>query len=545
MPREIFTAAERARLAPFVSDLDAPVFALRNLPETTMGALFARYSRYGGTLRRLMLEEFGEELDGARPPAAPEQAAPEPAPPARSAELYERVLGQYGDDSVAQLGGAHLACEWCSNLLTKIVERPRLGSYLEQSTRYISYERPAPDGRYRYYRSAELGPAYERAMDGLFETYAALQPPLRAWLSERFPAEGPVGARERAVRAKALDLVRGLLPAAALSHVGVFASGQTYERLVLHLLAHSLPEARACGEAMLRALEQVVPAFVARVRRPDRGGVWQAHLRERETAMRTEATALDLDEAGGEEPAGVRLLAVHGDEAQLLCALLTEGAAVSEEDVRARVERMSGEERAGAIARLVGPRENRRHLPGRGFEALRYRFEIVSDYGAFRDLQRHRMLTAQWQPLGPHLGSEPPPAELAAAGLAAPYERALESSREAWGGLREAGLPDQAAYALCMAYRIRYVLELDAREAIHLIELRSAREGHAAYRAIARRMHELIAAAHPAVAAAMKHLDDSGEPRLERLEAEARNEARAGAQAGDATAAGDAGQAPI
>src|SRR5437763_2376387 len=166
-PVEHFTDAERERLASHVTNLDRPVFALVNLPETVKGALFARYSRYGGTLRRLFLDEFAESLgDGSAP-------AFDGAEGARAAELYERIFVGYGDDSVAQLGGAHVACEWASNVLTKILQRPRLGAYLEQSTRYIAYDAPMPGGGFRYHRDAELGPSYETAMDGLFAAYAA------------------------------------------------------------------------------------------------------------------------------------------------------------------------------------------------------------------------------------------------------------------------------------------------------------------------------------------------------------------------------------
>ena len=165
-PTDDLTPEERARLAPHVTDLDAPVFALVNLPETVKGALFARYSRYPGTLRRLFLDEFADSL--------PESAGrgSEPDEGRRAAELYERIFVGYGDDSVAQLGGAHVACEWVSNILTKTLQRPRLAAYLEQSTRYIAYDAPMPGGGYRYYRAPELGPAYEAAMDALFDAYA-------------------------------------------------------------------------------------------------------------------------------------------------------------------------------------------------------------------------------------------------------------------------------------------------------------------------------------------------------------------------------------
>jgi hypothetical protein len=194
---------------------------------------------------------------------------------------------------------------------------------------------------------------------------------------------------------------------------------------------------------------------------------------------------------------------------------------VDERQIAAEVDTLADQDRTALLGELLAGRENRRHLPGRGLEALRYRFEIVSDYGAFRDLQRHRMLTVQWQALGPHLGAERAE-EVDAAGLGALFEAAFERSREAWQRLADAGLGPQAAYPLCMAFRIRYVLDMNAREAMHLIELRSGREGHASYRAIAARMHELIAAVHPGVAAAMSHRDIAVEPRLERMPAELR-----------------------
>ena len=216
-PVEIFTDEERERLAPHFTNLDRPVFGLVNLPETVKGALFARYSRYPGTLRRLFLDEFADSV--------PEVPAIEGAEGERAAELYERIFLGYGDDSVAQLGGAHIACEWTSNLLTKILQRPRLAAYLEQSTRYIAYDAQLDGFGFRYHRDARFGPQYERALDDIFETYARAARATTAWVGGAVPARrGRVAGRaRRAVRAKALDLVRGLLPAATLSHVGIYA----------------------------------------------------------------------------------------------------------------------------------------------------------------------------------------------------------------------------------------------------------------------------------------------------------------------------------
>ena len=518
LPVETFTDEERARLAPHFTNLDRPVFGLVNLPETVKGAMFARYSRYPGTLRRMFLDEFADSV-----PAVP---AIEGAEGQRAADLYERIFLGYGDDSVAQLGGAHIACEWTSNLLTKLLQRPRLASYLEQSTRYIAYDAPIEGYGFRYHRDPRFGPAYERALDDLFETYARLLESTGEAVADRFPRaddESPA-AHRRAVRAKALDLVRGLLPAASLSHVGIYASGQTYEQLILHLLAHPLAEARAYGAMLLDELQHIIPSFVVRVPRPDRGGRWIEYLRERRDSAGAVADRLGLARGESEAAPSVRLLRAHGTEEELLAALVYEASAVSETEALRAVSSLGAEERAALVRELVGGRENRRHRPGRGFETLRYRFEIVSDYGAFRDLQRHRLLTCQWQTLSPALGADVPH-ELADAGLAAEFERALDVSRGEYERLRAAGFAEEAPYALCLAFRIRYVLELDAREALHLIELRSGREGHPSYRAVAHEMRRAIADVHPSVGAAMTFVDDSTEERLERLLSEMRNEA--------------------
>jgi len=307
--------------------------------------------------------------------------------------------------------------------------------------------------------------------------------------------------------------------------MGIFASGQTYEQLILHLLGHPLPEAQRYGRMILEAVQGVMPSFVSRVERPDRGGKWVSYLENREQAGRHWATRLGLDESEGDRGPSVRLLSAEGEEEDLLAALLFEAAGCSEEATRETVAALDSAERSRVLSDLVGERANRRHRPGRGFEAVRYRFEIVSDYGAFRDLQRHRMLTVQWQTLTPDLGAGVP-AEIDEAGCGDEYRRALELSQVAYQTLCEQGHAQAAPYALCLGYRIRYVLDLNAREAMQLIELRSGREGHPSYRAVAHEMHTLIAARHPAIAAAMTHLDHDIEPRLERILSEIRTQAR-------------------
>jgi thymidylate synthase ThyX len=520
-PVESFTAEEQELLAPHFTNLDRPVFALVNLPETVKGALFARYSRYAGSVRRLYLDEFAEDVPSQGRPFEGEEGE-------RAAGLYERVFIGYGDDSIAQVGGAHLACEYVSNILTKILQRGRLAAYLEQSTRYIPYDSPLegragdPRGSWRYYRDAGLGDEFVDAMDEIFAIYSASLERVQGWAEERWPrGDEPEAAWRRSIKAKALDLLRGLLPAATLSHVGIFASGQAYEQLLLRMLASPLPEARDFAAMMLTELRKVIPSFVARVERPDRGGEWVDYLEERRRTAESWVARLGLDRREEHDAPAVDLVHVDGTEDDLLASSLFESAALPEAEVRERVRLLDPTERAEMLAELAGERRNRRHRPGRGWEAVRYRFEVVSDYGGFRDLQRHRMLTCQWQRLSPDLGAGVPE-EVRDAGAGGEYERALEISRNEFERLVDSGMPEAAPYALCLGYRIRYVLDMNAREAMHLIELRSGREGHPTYRAVAQAMHDRVAAVHPNVAAAMTHVDDSTEPRLERIMSEIR-----------------------
>jgi thymidylate synthase ThyX len=331
------------------------------------------------------------------------------------------------------------------------------------------------------------------------------------------PKQGAVSdvAYRQSIRARALDGLRGLLPAGSLSNVGVYGSGQSYELLLLHLRAHPLPEARTYAEMMLVELRKVVPSFLTRVERPDRGGAWTEYLRERREFM-TEVIAERFGDAEQEFEAmgesSVRLVDFDPDgETKVLTAMCYPFTTRSEHEIERRIEAMDAAERAAIFHAYVGDRDNRRHRPGRAFERTSYRFDVVSDYGAFRDLQRHRMLTIDWQPISTALGYAIPDL-VAEADLAEPYVESLERS---------------AAYAVPLAYRIRYVMEFSAREAMHMLELRSAPQGHPTYRKIAQEMHRQIAevAGHRAIADSMVFVDFS-EVGLGRLEAEERAAAR-------------------
>ena len=525
---EEFTADEADILRRYFTNLDAPVFALVNLPEVVKGALFARYSRSSKSLRRLFLDEFVGDLD-----IAGDATIDATVGLRRAEELYERVFFEYGDDSVAQLGGVHLACEQASNLLTKVLEWGRLMSYLEQSTRYIAYDTRI-GGRFRYYRDPEvlgssLGLRYIGDMDRLFDSYAELVPVMADFFRERFPKEPGDSdfVYRQAIRAKAFDAVRGILPAASISNVGIYGTGQAYEALLLRMRSHPLPEARAYADMMLTELRKVIPSFLRRVDLDDRGVAWSTYLASTRAAMSDIAARVFEGVEDEPDPPAVRLLDWDPEgEVKLVAAMLYPYTSVSESVIEQRVAQMSTEERVEVIRAYVGERANRRHKPGRALERLYYRFDVLADYGAFRDLQRHRMLTIEWQTLSPRHGYTRPEAVDLAGGRSR-FDEAMERSAALHDALYER-FPAQAAYAVSLAYKIRFSMHLNAREAMHMLELRTTPQGHPAYRVVGQEMHRLIAeqAGHKAVAEAMRFVDHSPEPSLERLEAERRAEAR-------------------
>ena len=530
---ERFTPEEIVALTPYVGNTDSPVFVLTNLPEVVKGALFARYSRSAKSVRRLFLDEFLDAASGV------DAGGPEGPGLQRAESLYRRVFDQYGDDSVAQLGGAHLACEGVSNVLTKVIERGRLMSYLEQSTRYVPYT-DRPDGRWKYVVPGELEDAAERnayaaVLDRGFETYARWIEPVQQLFRERHPqAEGITDGVYRAViRAKALDTLRGLLPAATRSNVGIYGSGQAWEALLLRMRVHPLAESREVAGLMLPELRKVIPAFLQRVDRPDRGVRWSDYLREQRAATET-LTASIASGTGAADPAGdipaadeVTLTDFDPEgEVKVVAAALYAASHLPHGQLLARARAMTTEERLRVLRTYTGDRSNRRHRPGRAFEHADYTFDILSDYGAFRDLQRHRLLTLDWQALTAHHGCTRPEA-IDAVGARDDWDRAMGDSADLAARLERRHSPLVAQYGVAMAYRIRFYMRMNAREAMHVIELRTTPQGHPAYRRVCQQMHRLIAerAGHRAVADAMTFADHSV-VELERLAAERASERR-------------------
>ena len=510
-----------------VTNLHLPVFALTNLPEATKGALFARYSRSPKSLRQLLVDEFRDDLDSFASEGMPAHSGQ-----GRAAKFYDNVFVGFGDDSVAQLGSAHIACEESSNLLTKILERGRLMSYLEQSTRYIDYSAPLR-GRWRYCRPDDLPEClieeYEDALDTMFESYKAATATVMEHLKV---ASAPEPATARKLRAQGLDATRGMLPAAALSNVGIHGSGQAFEALLLRMFASPLHEARSCAAMMLTELRKVIPEFLRRVDMPEYGGVATAYRSKRLVGLREAAAHIPagLDPVDPHDRNSVTLLDYDQyAERRVAAAALWPHLQCSEVTVRDALSRMREDEVARIFEVMRGERTNRRHKPGRELEATDYRFEVQTDYGAYRDLQRHRLLTIEAQPLGTRLGNERSDL-IDEAGIRDHWDRCLQASESAHEMLlRES--PTHASYPVAMAFRMRYVMQFNAREAMHLIELRSQPQGHPSYRRVVQEMYRQIrdVAGHKRIASLFEFVDMS-DGSDGRLKSEQRTAKRQGEQ---------------
>ncbi len=527
---EEFTASELATINRYFTNADLPVFGIKGLPEVVKGALFARYSRSPKSVRRLFLDEFVGSPEAGIAAIAAVESPDGPTGIDRAEKLYDTVFTQYGDDSVAQLGGAHLAVEQASNILTKVLEWGRLASYLEQSTRYIFYDQKLGD-RYRYHTPTEVGAgalaaAYRKHLDNQFETYSHVVAKLVAYYETLYPKQDGDSqfVWKSTIRAKACDDARGLLPAATTSNVGIFASGQAYEALLLRMRANPLDEVRWFAEQMLRELRVMIPSFMKRVDVPDRGGVWSAYFADISDKMHAVAARLDLEP---ETAPQVTLVEFDPDgERKVAAAALYAYTNLPDAQIREAVASMTEAEIDEIFAAYVGDRTNRRHKPGRGMEQTFYRFDVLCDYGIFRDLQRHRMLTLEWQPLGPANGYVTPQA-IDDVGATSIWDRSMADSAAFYERLSDETTPNVAQYVVPFAQNVRFSMNLNAREAFHMIELRTQQGGHPDYRKVCQDMHTAIrdVAGHRRIAAAMKFVDHE-DHELARLATERRAAAK-------------------
>lgn len=503
------TPAGKELLAGITTDAEAPVYAFTgDAPQLLVAAAMARLSRRGDDLRTIYLDEFAS------------------VPPEHAEALMDRVVTAYGDDSVQQLSTLSFVVEDASNLLTKKLEWGRLMSYLEQSTRYIYFDAKNANGEYKYFTPAlteDLRVHYRHEMDAIFDLYSEIVRGLTDYV--RAQHREPTDKAERlawlgATRAQACDAARPVLPVATKSTVGVVGSAQAVENLVRHLLADTLVEANDAGKAILKEARKVIGAFLKRADMPERGLAWALYMKDTREALRQQADRLSTTKDATRTP--VTLVSYWPvDELELVPRMLYEQASgQSLDEIKAEVATWTEAQQEEVLKAYIGKRLNRRHKPGRAIEAAHYEWEIVGDYGTFRDLQRHRMVDAwEWQRLSPQHGYDIPDL-VTEAGFAQQFTRCFEKSQALFDALVAAGAVEEAQYATLLGHKMRYHFLVNAREAYHLLELRTSPQGHPGYRKICQQMYEELCRVHPRLGAGMIFVNKSGDPALTRLEAE-------------------------
>ncbi|HLG69074.1 MAG TPA: FAD-dependent thymidylate synthase [Chloroflexota bacterium] len=524
-----FTDQERTLLGPYFTNLDRDVFALRNLPEVVKGALFSRYSRTAKSLRRVFLDEFvtNDDLGLSAPPSDGVVAQD------KAEQFYERVLVGYGDDSVAELGGAHVALERISALAAKEIEDSRIGlSPLEKSTRYVFFDRQV-EGRYEYVRPdaimrSPLAEIYVRAMDTCFETYSQAIQPLTELLAEQFPPEEGVSERAHraAIRAKAADVLRALLPVGHLTNMGVFGNGRAFEYLLIKMAASPLAEVRELEFQLSRELAMVIPAFTKRAG-SERGRDHSSYLRDRGAAMAamTRRLARDVSAEGVSGPS-VRIVDFDPEaENKVVASLLYPHVDWPLESIRRLVAGMSADQKLDILKAHLGGRGGRHRRPGRAFELADYTVEFCANFGVYKDLQRHRMATQQRQLLSTNLGYTMPP-ELMGTHFEDAFRSCMAVADAAYQSLVER-FPAEAQYVVPTAYRMRWLMKMNLRELSHMVELRSTIQGHPDYRAAVHDLTRQVRAIHPVLAELATEFVDWSQVDLARLKSEQRNEEKA------------------
>lgn len=502
------TDAGQVYLQSAITDTTGNIYAFTNeLSPVTVAAAMARLSRRGDDMRITILDEFTHDMN-------------------KDKKLLQRIITAYGDDSVQQLAGMHLVVEKASNLLTKKLEWGRLAAYLEQSTRYIYYDQKDEHGRFKYYTPEYLDEGtkeqYNSVLDQIFARYSSMVHDLTAYIQKAstVPEAERDGAWRSAVKAQACDAVRGTLPVATESTVGIFASGQALESLIMHLLSDTMPEARSAGQTILDQARKVMPTFLERADKPDRGGAAIAYRATTRAAVKALAEEyLPANHAVEAEP--VTLVDFWPrNELDIVADMLYEFSDQPLARIRQAVDEWPYERKIKVFQAYMGERLNRRHRPGRALEKIQYNWDLICDYGAFRDLQRHRMVNdLEWQPLTPRYGYDMPDL-IEQAGLIDDFERCFELSLELYSHLQKAGYAEEAQYATLLGHRMRWKISYNAREAFHLHELRTSPQGHPNYRKLVQQMHARLAEVHPLLAEYMRFVNQGEDPELTRLAAE-------------------------
>jgi thymidylate synthase ThyX len=542
-----FTADEQRALALFFTNLDRSVFGLK-LPQEVAGALFSRYSRSTKSLRRTFFDEFLgnpelglKDLLGAQTSASDNSAALK-----KARAFYDRVLVGYGDDSVAQLGGAHIACENISNVAANLLEDARIGiAPLEKSTRYVRFDQKDSDGNYLYYREPKImaskhREAYFEVMNLLFDTYSRQMEPMLEFVGKSLPIEhlevrdptsGKALSYEEAkrddklkrwaetayratARAHACDVLRSYLPAATLTNVGLFGVGQAFEYLLSKLHSHELSEAKDLAGAMHGELNQLIPSFVKRAQVNDYLSGISA------TARSLARETLSDFPVNLSEPVVLVDYDRHAEE-KVIAGLLYPHVRQPLQQLREIALRMDANERRKVLQEHFSKRRHRRDKPGRALENVYYTFDVLGNLGLYRDLHRHRILTQERQAFTTVHGYDTP-REIDEAGFSRKFDDCMIAASELYEEIYR-DLPGEAQYVVPFAYKIRWYMKMNLREAVHLCELRTMPQGHPDYRFIAQEMWRKIQEVHPSLAEVGRFIDWKSY-RLGRLQSEMRTE---------------------
>lgn len=540
---EEFSDSQIKILENFVTNTSSHIFALRNLPEVIKGALFSRYSRSSLGLRSLLLKEFilndEETAFGSIVPSALDDEDGRKKDDQflalqKAQAFYDRILDGYGDDSIGELGGAHLAIENVSMLAAKVIEDSRIGgSPLEKSTRYIYFDQRV-NGEYLYYREPILMTSAYRQLyldtcNMLFETYSSLIPPLTEQMENAFPREESVskGAYTASIRAKVLDCLRGLLPAGTLTNMGVFGNGRFFEQLIHKLHCHPLAELQEIGKKSFEELHKIIPSFVRRSEGDHRTHVSYAQYADALDSALKAAADQYAEFSGSTSAPGVNLISYDKESVhKVVASLLFERSGKSLADLQLHAKSLGSNDIATILEASCSCRENRRHKSPRALEHAEFTFEILSDFGAYRDLHRHRMLTQERQLLSCSYGYYIPP-EILNTEMEKPYRDALEQAKKAWEEI-SAELPEEAQYIVPMAYNVRWYFHVNLRALQWLCELRSSPAGHPSYRHIAQEMARQVSEAIPEYERFFRFVDYEGYD-LGRLGQEMRKAAKLGA----------------
>lgn len=520
-----FSEKQTKILERFVTNTEGDIFCLRNLPEVLKGALFSRYSRSSLGLRSLLLKEFianDEEtafskiVQGVESKDDGDDEEDQLLAIQRAQKFYDRILDGYGDDSIGELGGAHLAIENVSMLAAKVVEDCRIGgSPLEKSTRYIYFDQKVND-EYLYYREPVLMTSayrelYLNTCDKLFDTYSSLIPPLTELIEKDFPHEEGMSkvAYRAALRAKVLDCLRGLLPAGTLTNMGVYGNGRFFEQLIHKLQCNNLAELQDLGRSAYEELSKVIPSFVRRSEPHHRHHVsYVEHFESLHSDLKLVADKHNDSVSRNLEP-GTRLVDYQPDEVYRVAAgLLYPYTDKGMEELLSYCRSLPGEELEKILDAACGTRENRRHKSPRALENAFFTFEVVADYGIYRDLQRHRMNTQDRQLLGCDYGYYIPD-EIRGTEMEGAYCEAMEEAAIAFNTIAQE-LPEEAQYIVPMAYNIRWYYHINLRALQWLCELRSGAAGHTNYRRVAQDMARQVCDAVPAYERFFKFVDYEG-----------------------------------